>query len=392
MVSDVAAQEITREKETKSHDYVPMNYLAVLDQLNRASQPTVWQRVSGWLSKERSDSSESERRFVVQGNVGLGYTQETNAMLAASVVGRYLLNHNNELPYSTTSLIGAASVNGFFRVASSNNLVFSSHDCLNIYLGVGSMPVNFWGLGYLAADRNRATKYVRNTFNADVEYIRRIIGGLSAGVGVDFRYASATDVQPLALEYLHQGGVSDLSANTIGLGLMARYDGRKSRDNQTRGVFLELCSTVHPKALGSHDTTLWHVEATANYYQPMWSGGELALDLYADMWSWNTPWLFWAKVGGGNRMRGYYYGRYTDRKMATAQIELRQKIYKALSGAAWVGAGSVFSSHKLFDVDEVLPNYGIGLRVALAGNLSFRIDYGFGRHSHGLIINVNEAF
>ena len=36
VVSDVAAQEITREKETKSHDYVPMNYLAVMEQLNRA--------------------------------------------------------------------------------------------------------------------------------------------------------------------------------------------------------------------------------------------------------------------------------------------------------------------------------------------------------------------
>lgn len=137
---------------------------------------------------------------------------------------------------------------------------------------------------------------------------------------------------------------------------------------------------------------IWHIEAVANYYQPLWSGAVAALDLYADMWSWNTPWLFWAKVGGENRMRGYYYGRYTDRKMATAQLELRQRIYGPIGCVVWGGVGSVFSSHKLFDVDSLLPNYGVGVRFAAGGRTSLRIDYGFGRHSNGLVINVNEAF
>ena len=118
----------------------------------------------------------------------------------------------------------------------------------------------------------------------------------------------------------------------------------------------------------------------------------IALDLYADMWSWNTPWLFWAKMGGENRMRGYYYGRYTDRKMATAQLELRQTIFGPISGVVWGGAGSVFASHRLIDLKRLLPNYGVGIRVGALGTTSLRIDYGFGRHSSGLVININEAF
>lgn len=392
VVSSVAAQEIVNQKDTLSYGPA-IDYVAVMKQLNRASQPTVWQRFSDWFDNKRSVDAIDSHNLVVRGNVGLGYAQETNLMFAASAFGFYSLNpKNKQLPYSSTSLIGAMSVNGSFRLVANSNLILSSYDRLDIYLGGGSMPVKFWGLGYHVAELDVASKYVRGDFRADVEYKRSIVSGLSLGAELDFRYVLADDVQSLALEYLQQAGVQDFSFTTTGLGVVAEWDGRKMSSNLTQGFYLQLRGAMHPKALGSHYDTFWHVEATANYYQPLWMGGELALDMYADAWTWNTPWLFWAKVGGENRMRGYYYGRYTDRKMVTAQVELRQKIYKVLSGAAWMGAGSVFSSYKLFDVDEILPNYGVGIRVAVAENLLLRVDYGFGRHSHGLIINVNEAF
>jgi outer membrane protein assembly factor BamA len=263
-----------------------------------------------------------------------------------------------------------------------------------INLGGGYMPVRFWGLGYKEAQKNKVAKYMRSDFRSEVEYMRHIVGGVSLGAGVEFRYASCQDASDKALQYLQNSGTNSLSASTTGIGATIKYDGRYyiSQENTTKGVFVQLGGAVHPKALGSHHNTLWHIEATANYYQPLWRGGMLAFDLFADMWSWETPWQFWAKVGGDNRMRGYYYGKYTDRNMISAQVELRQRIYGILSGVVWGGAGSVFSKYKYFDIDHLLPNYGVGIRVAIARNLSFRVDYGFGRHSRGLIINVNEAF
>jgi outer membrane translocation and assembly module TamA len=117
-----------------------------------------------------------------------------------------------------------------------------------------------------------------------------------------------------------------------------------------------------------------------------------AVDIYADLRSSHTPWLLWAKVGGENRMRGYYYGRYIDRNMITAQVELRQQIYGPISGVVWGGAGSLFTSFNQIEIKEVLPNYGVGVRFAAGGGMSLRVDYGFGRHSNGLVIHVNEAF
>ncbi|MBQ5358816.1 MAG: hypothetical protein IIU61_05175, partial [Alistipes sp.] len=71
---------------------------------------------------------------------------------------------------------------------------------------------------------------------------------------------------------------------------------------------------------------------------------------------------------------------------------LRQTIYGPISGVVWGGAGTIFSSFKHFDIEQLLPNYGLGLRVAAGEKASLRIDYGFGRHSNGLVVSVNEAF
>ena len=57
-----------------------------------------------------------------------------------------------------------------------------------------------------------------------------------------------------------------------------------------------------------------------------------------------TPWPMLARLGGSQRMRGYYQGRYTDNDMITLQIELRQRIWRRIGCAVWGGAGNVFPS------------------------------------------------
>ena len=76
--------------------------------------------------------------------------------------------------------------------------------------------------------------------------------------------------------------------------------------------------------------------------------------------------------------------------MITAQLELRQNIYGPIGVCGWVGAGNVFGNY--YRWAQTLPNIGLGARLALDGRTVLRIDYGWGKHSNGLIINVNEAF
>ena len=96
-------------------------------------------------------------------------------------------------------------------------------------------------------------------------------------------------------------------------------------------------------------------------------------------------------VKGDTVMRGYYKGRYRDKHMASAQVELRQHVWKRSGITVWGGAGSVF--HDKHSAKHVLPNFGVGFRWEFKKNVNVRLDYGFGKAGQsGFIFNINEAF
>lgn len=157
-------------------------------------------------------------------------------------------------------------------------------------------------------------------------------------------------------------------------------------------VYVSFQETLFPKGLGNCGKTLWRTTFTADAYGQIWKGGVLAADLYAVFNSDGTPWPMLARMGGGQRMRGYYQGRYTDNDMITVQVELRQRIWRRIGCAVWGGAGNVFPSLSRFDWSQTLPNYGAGLRWELKKRVNVRLDYGFGKKTSGFLLNINEAF
>ena len=119
----------------------------------------------------------------------------------------------------------------------------------------------------------------------------------------------------------------------------------------------------------------------------------LAGDIYAQFNSRNAPWILREELGGViGRMRGYYAGRYIDSNQMTTQIELRQHIASRFGCVAWVGAGTVFPSLSEFQWKNILPTYGIGLRVEFKHNVNLRVDFGLGKETAGFSFGFSEAF
>ena len=365
----------------------PINYAAVQEALDRASKPTIAQRILGYLSTPMVERNNLQ----LQAHAGVAYTRETNIGVALSTSALYRTHDN--YPQSSASLSAMASITGFYRVeAQGEHFIGMGANRLLYDVGVASMPTHFWGLGYEAARNNARTQYTRFATNLTLTFMQRIVGSFDAGVGIDLRYGQGSKFDAQGEEYLVQGGQTIRSAFSTGLHMVAELDLRDNPHTTTRGVYLWLKGEMRPKGLGGIPSTLWHITAQADFFQPLWQGATAAIDLYADMWSSATPWFYWSALGGQSRMRGYYYGRYTASKMATAQLELRQNIYGPFGAVAWVGAGSIFSSFKTFDWNRILPSYGVGLRMSVNKRTALRLDYGWGQHTSGLIINVNEAF
>lgn len=373
--------------------YDPTNYSQVKVNLERASRKTFWQRVVDFM-RTPIIKNNPDGKFQLTGSVGAGYMRETGVMLSAKALGLYDKQITGPLDMpSNVSLAANVSVTGFYAInLAGNNYFTEGRNRLSYGVDLTSLPIRFWGLGFEAADMNPRTKYTKKYHQAKARYMRHVAGDFWVGANLDFRYGYGGDFNSIGLEYLLQGGQARRSATSAGVGIVAEYDSRNSRINTTRGIYVSLLTEMRPKILSDIDEDLWHITAVANIFQPVWQGGVVAVDLYGDLWSSATPWVFWPAVGGDFRMRGYYYGRYTDRKLLSAQVELRQKIYGPLSCSVWGGAASLFSSHKLFDFSELLPNGGLGLRLDLGKSSRLRIDYGFGRKSNEFIISINEAF
>lgn len=370
----------------------PTNYAAVRANLAKASRPTFGQRLAERLRRPLL-TSEPARNLDIAATAGIGYTQETGVAVAIAATGRFsAAPHDTLTPLSAATLAATVSVTGFYRFRSTGGILFGrGNRRLTWDADVGSVPMRFWGLGYEAADRNPRTEYTRKSQSLAAKYMVRAAGPLYVGFGIDLRHAEAARLDATGERYLAAQN-QPRHAFSTGLGITAELDTRDNPHRATEGIYLAMLAEIRPRALGKCDATLWHITATADWYHTLWRGAVAAVDLYADLWSSATPWLFWPSVGGTNRLRGYYTGRYSDRKMVSAQAELRQHIYGPIGLCVWGGAANVCSSHKLFDWSEILPNYGFGVRLALGEETSLRIDYGFGRRSNGLVINVNEAF
>lgn len=388
VAGDVISLQDTLRTANSATIYDPIDYNAVRHNLELASRKPLMNRIFGALSQPLFNSEKVQ----IASRVGVAYTQEVNLAFTATATATYKSGRDNALR-SSTSLAGMVSVNGFFRLQLSgvNNLGVGK-DRLSYDLSGGSLSVRFWGLGYDAADNNSRTEYTQRSFAANVRYLHQFVNHLWLGAGVNMRYGKGDSFDVSGEDYLLSGGQRIRSAYTTGISLNGIFDTRDNAHTTTRGIYLSLMGEVRPKAFGNYYETLWHIVAQADFFQPLWRGGVAAVDLYGDLWSSATPWFYWPTIGGSSRMRGYYLGRYMDRKMVTAQLELRQAVYGPIGVCVWGGAGSLFDSHKNFDISKILPNVGVGLRLAAAGRTALRIDYGWGRNSQGLIINVNEAF
>lgn len=182
-----------------------------------------------------------------------------------------------------------------------------------------------------------------------------------------------------------------------GLGLTFEFDTRDNLLTPTRGLHIAWKPMVFFKHLGNAPSSFHSHSIIMNGYFKLWKGSVLAIDLYSRLNSAGTPWTMKEMLASdGIRMRGYYMGSYIDNSQIAAQMELRQNVYKRFGVVVWGGGATVFSSFKDFRTNNIKPewlqNFGIGLRFEFKHNVNARIDYGFGKHTSGLVFAIGEAF
>ncbi len=86
----------------------------------------------------------------------------------------------------------------------------------------------------------------------------------------------------------------------------------------------------------------------------------------------------YAKLGGMERMRGYYEGRYRDKRLVETQIELRQKNLPP-SRHRGLDRRRAGLGHRADSAgDNTLCSFGCGYRFEFKNRMNIRLDYGWG--------------
>ncbi len=192
------------------------------------------------------------------------------------------------------------------------------------------------------------------------------------------------------------------NAFNANVGLFAQYDTRDVLTAPSKGVYAKIEARIYPRFLGNSQQTFGKVNVQADAYVSLWKGMVLACDLWAEFTLGRPSWHLYAKLGGTERMRGYYEGRYRDNNLVQTQVELRQKIYRRHGLAAWFGLGNLWGQDD-FRWRNTLYSFGVGYRFEFKNRMNIRLDYGWGVYgnsrfywdrmrSSAFIFTASEAF
>lgn len=404
IVSTAAAQNdsiLVNDRDTIAYSYTPITFPNTATQPAPKPKSEAWQKIVRYFTESARDKS-FEKKVDFTFIPGIYYSNSTSAGLALVAAGLYRLDRENRtLPASDFSIYATVSLTGFYRVGVKGNNIFRNDRRRITYdAEFYSQPTKFWGLGYEAARQGDYVRYNGSRCSADIRYLERIAKGLYIGVGADFDYLYSRKVRNDEGDYdrfLGRLGGEKSSYYALGASLFVEFDTRDFIPNPARGVYISLQGKIRPKGTSDIGRTTYYGRLVVDYYQRLWRGAILALDLRGEFNSNGTPWTLYASLGGSHNMRGYYDGRYSDLCAVTLQAELRQRIYKRLGGVVWGGAGNCFS-YDNFAWRNTLPTYGVGLRFELKRRVNIRLDYGFGGKDsrgkliHGAVFSVNEAF
>lgn len=318
------------------------------------------------------------------------YTREGSVGIGGAATALYRLDRTDSIMQpSDLQFTASAAIKGFYSIGlKGNNNFKGNRSKLTYSIVFNRKTLDFWGITYEDCSKNSASQYVRQQIKFDADYIRKIPNNFKLGAGLNINYTEAAKI--LDPSYLNG---EKKSYFFTGFSAVVQYDTRDFVLNPKRGVFMMLKETLYPKFVGSFNKTLLTSTFQFNAFHGLWKNAIIGYDLYGQFNSSSAPWTLREELGSGAcRMRGYYSGRYIDCSIASAQVELRQHIINRFGFVAWVGAGSVFPSLSDFRVKNILPNYGVGLRIEVKHNVNMRIDYGYGKNTAGLVFQMTEAF
>lgn len=362
---------------------------APLDTLAIQSKRSLVARLLQYFSESDKPKPDKKIDFGIIG--GPHYASDTGLGVGLVASALYSTNRSDStLKLSNASLYSDVSTKGFLMIGlRGNTFLPHRHNRIDYRLYVYTFPSYLWGFNFPQSDNNdNKSKYNRTKFEVMARFLVPLNRYTYLGPIVRYQYVHAYKLKNRAPQLL---AGQPLTVSDVSVGLSYTFDSRDFMLNASRGWFVQADLTANPTFLGNNDT-YWSGELQVSTYRRAWRGAVIAGEFHTRQSAGHVPWPMLSDVGSSNRMRGYYEGRYRDKNIIDAQVELRQHIWHRNGMVVWLGAAEVFPDYSSLRFRQILPNAGIGYRWQFKKGVNVRLDYGFSRRGTGFIFNINEAF
>jgi len=358
------------------------------DSIGATPRPGLMKRILDYFGNANKSKDPSRLDFSIIG--GPYYTSDIGVGIGLVASGLYGTGVTDSIiPPSNVGLFGKISTKGFAAVGIEGTHISPTDSYRITYLtAFFADPSDYWGIGYKMGNNDANESSMKRT-------------GFKANGAMLFHVGPNLYIGPMiAADYIHafEIGRRDLldgmrpTTWSYGAGVTLSYDSRDVLTNPHRGIYASVTQCFRPKFIGNRyafSSTSIQFDA----YRCPWHGAILACDVRAELNFGHPSWHMMAKTGGTHFMRGYYEGRYRDKHMTAAQVELRQHVWRRIGVVAWCGAATVFSRLSDVMLSRLLPNAGVGYRWEFKKDVNVRFDIGFGKSGQrGFMFGINEAF
>lgn len=252
-------------------------------------------------------------------------------------------------------------------------------------------PNSFWGIGNRTAEEDREP-YNMRTFSFKSTLYQRLEPVYNFGLTFWYENHSMLEVAEEGILESETVPGAD-GARLAGLGATINMDSRDIVESPTRGFYIQFSGDFSSRAFGaSHSFNKFLLDF--RHYRALASKGMLAFQFYLEGNFGTVPFQKKAWLGGGEKMRGYFRGRYIDDQMWVGQVEYRWRFHPRWVLAGFFAAGEVAPLPDEF-LDVVKVSLGGGIRFQMIRSLPtlLRLDIGFGQGGNsGIYFGVNEAF
>ncbi len=326
----------------------------------------------------------------------ISYSTETSWMFGLTKyngfrIGSKGTNDTTIQPSHITSL-AYFTLNHQYKIGTEIDLMFG-HNKYRSHTQVYYLdfPDYYYGLGDTTDYNNER---LVNSTNLDIStgFEYNITSTLYIGIYYQYNNFFVLDYS----DTLDYPGRIDLKPNEglqSGIGLNFARETRDNRFNAKKGSYLFIKYMNYGKWIGSKFNYNLILIDYRNYFTPV-KFLTIATQIYTEGRFGDVLVQSLALMGGDNRMRGIYLGRYRDHTLIDGQLELRFPIAWIIGGTLFGGLGEVAPDYGKYTFNGIHWSAGAGLRLMVdsRNRTNLRFDVGLSKVRMLFFFTFLEAF